>query len=406
MKKLSCNQVDTGTLRVNVTNEDGEPINANVSVFDNSESGNPVDEMKTDVDGQTEIIELPAPPVELSFEPGIIQPYGVYNILISAPGYNPASINGTNIFSGILSIQNIVLKQSPVVINIGPNTLYGNFPPKIPEAEVKPLPPSDEIVLREVVVPEFIVVHDGVPSDSTASNYTVPFTRYIKNVASSEIYPTWPKETLIANIIAIISFTLNRVYTEWYRNKGYYFTITSSTAYDHKWMNERNVFDTISDVVDEVFANYLSRPGVKQPLLAQYCDGKKTTCNGMSQWGSKSLGDAGRSAEQILKNYYGNDVYINTAEVIEGIPRSFPGYTLEIGSSGGPVRTIQEQLSLIRRTYSNIPAVQIDGIYGEETQAAVRKFQEIFDMPASGVVDYATWYKISGIYVALSKLAE
>lgn len=406
MKKLSCNQVDMGTLRVNVTNEDGEPINADVSVFDNSESGNPVDEMKTDVDGQTEIIELPAPPVELSFEPGIIQPYGVYNILISAPGYYPAAINGTNIFSGILSIQNIVLKQSPVVINIDPNTLYGNFPPKIPEAEIKPLPPSDEIVLREVVVPEFIVVHDGVPSDSTASNYTVPFTSYIKNVASSEIYPTWPKETLIANIIAIISFTLNRVYTEWYRNKGYYFTITSSTAYDHKWMNERNVFDTISDVVDEVFANYLSRPGVKQPLLAQYCDGKKTTCSGMSQWGSKSLGDAGKSAEQILKNYYGNDVYINTAAVIEGIPRSFPGYTLEIGSSGGPVRTIQEQLSLIRRTYSNIPAVQIDGIYGAETQAAVRKFQEIFDMPASGVVDYATWYKISGIYVALSKLAE
>ena len=167
------------------------------------------------MDGQTDIVELPAPPVELSFEPGIIQPYGVYDILISAPGYYPAAINGTNIFSGILSIQNIVLKQSPVVINIGPNTLYGNFPPKIPEAEVKPLPPSDEIVLREVVVPEFIAVHDGVPSDSTASNYTVPFTSYIKNVASSEIYPTWPKETLIANIIAIISFTLNRVYTEW-----------------------------------------------------------------------------------------------------------------------------------------------------------------------------------------------
>lgn len=191
-----------------------------------------------------------------------------------------------------------------------------------------------------------------------------------------------------------------------YRNKGYYFTITSSTAYDHKWINERNVFDTISDVVDEVFANYLSRPGVKQPLLTQYCDGKRTTCSGMSQWGSKSLGDAGRSASQILKNYYGDDVYINTAEAIEGIPRSFPGYTLEIGSSGGPVRTIQEQLSLIRRTYSNIPAVQIDGIYGSGTQEAVRKFQEIFDMPASGVVDYATWYKISGIYVALSKLAE
>lgn len=405
MQKLSSLPVDTGALRVNITDENGIPIDADVQIYEASGSENLIDEVNTSSDGQTDIIELPAPPMELSEEPGSIRPYGIYDLLVTAPGYSPVTINGTNIFSGILSIQNVVLSTSPEVINIGPNVLYGDYAPKIPESEVKPLSQSDEIVLNEVVVPEFVVVHDGLPSDSSAKNYTVPFTSYIKNVASSEIYPTWPRETLIANVIAITSFTLNRVYTEWYRNKGYYFTITSSTAYDHKWIYDRNIFDTISDVVDEFFARYVSRPGIKQPLLTQYCDGKKTTCSGLSQWGSKALGDAGRSASQILKNYYGSEVYINTAEEIEGIPVSYPGYTLEVGSSGAPVRTIQEQLTLIRRTYSGIPALQVDGIYGPATEASVRKFQEIFDMPASGVVDYATWYKISGIYVALAKLA-
>lgn len=403
---------DNGSLRIDVIGERGEPISD--ATADISFTGDPDDtleKLSTDSNGQTSSVSLPAPPAEYSSAPGISQPYSEFSITVRADGYEPVVVNGINIFSGVESIQNISLKPvSPVVplqvFNIGPHTLYGNYPPKIPESEIKPLNNPGEIVLNQVVVPQTIVVHDGNPSDSTATDYYVPFTDYIKNVACSEIYPTWPVSTITANVIAIISFTLNRVYTEWYRNRGYSFTITSSTAYDHKWIPERNIFDSISRVVDDVFTSYVSRPNVKQPILTQYCDGKRTTCNGMSQWGSKYLGDDNFTAIQILRNYYGSDVYINTAEVVEGIPVSWPGYTLEIGDSGSNVRIIQEQLSVIRDTYSNIPALEIDGIYGEDTAAAVSKFQEIFDLPESGQVTYSTWYKISQIYVALERLAE
>ena len=195
------------------------------------------------------------------------------------------------------------------------------------------------------MVPEYIVVHDGSPRDSTAKNYYVKYKDYIKNVASSEIYATWPEDTIRANVLAIMSFTLNRVYTEFYRNRGYDFTITSSTAFDHKWIPERNIYDTISVIVDELFADYLSRPNVKQPILTQYCDGRQVQCpNWMTQWGSKSLGDQGYSPIEILRYYYGDDMYINTAEAISGIPSSWPGYTLEIGSSGNTDLQMQEQL--------------------------------------------------------------
>lgn len=192
-----------------------------------------------------------------------------------------------------------------------------------------------------------------------------------------------------------------------YRNKGYDFTITSSTAYDHKWIYGRNIFDSISQIVDEIFASYVSRPNVKQPILTQYCDGKRTTCpNAMSQWGSKALGDDGYSDIDILRYYYGSSAYINTAEEISGIPASYPGYELTIGSSGQKVRQLQEQLNTIADTYSNIPKISVDGIYGEGTQNAVRQFQKVFDLPQTGVVDYRTWYKISAIYVALTRIAE
>ena len=410
--KIMQSMPDMGELRIDVTGERGEPIsNAVADVSFTGEPEDTLEELTTDSDGQTPVLSLPAPPLEYSENPGINQPYSEYSITVRAAGYEPVVINGINLFSGEESIQNISLRPvSPVVplqvFNIGPHTLYGDYPPKIPEAEIKPINNPGEIVLDKVVVPEIIVVHDGVPSDSTASNYYIPFTDYIKNVACSEIYPTWPVSTITANVIAIISFTLNRVYTEWYRNKGYSFTITSSTAYDHKWINERNFFDSISQVVDDVFTNYVSRPNIKQPILTQYCDGKRTTCSGMSQWGSKYLGDDGFSAIQILRNYYGSDVYINTAEEVEGIPVSWPGYTLNVGDSGSYVRTIQEQLAAIRDTYSNIPPLDIDGIYGEYTAAAVKKFQQIFDLPQTGEVDYRTWYKISQLFVALEKLAE
>jgi len=405
--KILQNMPDTGSLRVDVTDQDGRPIDgatAEISITGEPEST--LESIQTDSNGQTESVELPAPPFEYTENPGVTQPYYEYSIIVRAPGFAPVSINGIDIFSSRRSIQDVRLTEASQVVTIGPNTLFGDYPPKIPEASIKPITPTGEIVLDRVVVPGTVVVHDGVPTDPTASNYYVSFPDYIKNVACSEIYPTWPEATITANVIAIVSFTLNRVYTEWYRNKGYSFTITSSTAFDHKWINERNIFDNVGLIVDEVFADYVSKPDVKQPILTQYCDGKRTTCSGMSQWGSKYLGDQNYSALQILRNYYGSDIYINTAEEVSGIPLSWPGYTLDIGDSGTPVRTIQEQLSAIRRTYSNIPSLAIDGIYGEDTAAAVSRFQSIFDLPVTGEVDYSTWYKISQLYVALEKLAE
>ena len=266
---------------------------------------------------------------------------------------------------------------------------------------------SGEIVLSRVVIPEYVVVHDGAPSDSTANDYYVRYRDYIKNVASSEIYATWPAATIRANVLAIMSFTLNRVYTEWYRGKGYNFTITSSTAYDHKFMYGRNIFQSIATIVDEIFENYLSRPNVRQPILTQYCDGQRVTCpNWMTQWGSKYLGDQGYSAIEILRNYYGSDIYINTAQGISGIPASWPGYDLTVGSSGEKVRQLQEQLQRISRAYPAIPSITPDGVYGNQTKEAVQKFQSVFGLPVTGVVDYPTWYKISDIYVAVSRIAE
>ena len=192
-----------------------------------------------------------------------------------------------------------------------------------------------------------------------------------------------------------------------YRNQGYDFTITSSTAFDHKWIPERNVFDTISEIVDEQFASYLSRPNVRQPILTQYCDGRRVQCpNWMTQWGSKALGDQGYSPIEILRYYYGDNMYINTAQEISGVPSSWPGYPLSNGSSGDKVRQMQEQLNVIAGAYPAIPKVAVDGIYGPATAASVRKFQSVFGLPETGTVDYRTWYKISEIYVGVSRIAE
>ena len=232
-----------------------------------------------------------------------------------------------------------------------PIRFLGNILPN-PEAEIKPINETGEIVLNKVVIPEYIVVHDGPIGDTSAQDYYVRYKDYIKNVASSEIYATWPEDTIRANVLAIMSFTLNRVYTEWYRNKGYDFTITSSTAYDHKWIHGRNIFESIDRIVDELFENYLSRPDVRQPILTQYCDGHQVQCRNrgwMTQWGSKALGDQGYSAIEILRSFYGNDMYINVAEAVSGIPASWPGYDLTIGVTGEKVQQIQEQLNAIAK---------------------------------------------------------
>lgn len=407
---------EKGKLQINVTSTaGGRPIaDARISISYTGVPESTLERVETDSSGQTETLELDAPPEEWSLDPNNErQPYSEYTLDISAPGFEPVSIAGAEILANVKAIQNVRMRPSDVgreeeeVFVIPAHTLYGEYPPKIAEDEIKPVNETGEIVLSRVVVPEYIVVHDGSPRDTTASNYYVKYKDYIKNVASSEIYATWPANTIRANVLAIMSFTLNRVYTEWYRNRGYDFTITSSTAFDHKWIPERNYYDTISVIVDELFANYLSRPNVRQPILTQYCDGRRVTCpNWMTQWGSKELGDQGYSPIEILRYFYGDDMYINTAEEISGIPSSWPGYTLEESSSGEKVRQMQEQLNVIAEAYPALPKITADGIYGPATAEAVREFQSVFGLPVTGKVDYSTWYKISEIYVGVSRIAE
>ena len=407
---------EKGKLQINVTSTaGGRPIaDARISISYTGVPESTLERVETDSSGQTETLELDAPPEEWSLDPNNErQPYSEYTLDISAPGFEPVSIAGAEILANVKAIQNVRMRPSDVgreeeeVFVIPAHTLYAEYPPKIAEDEIKPVNETGEIVLSRVVVPEYIVVHDGSPRDTTAMDYYVKYKDYIKNVASSEIYATWPANTIRANVLAIMSFTLNRVYTEWYRNRGYDFTITSSTAFDHKWIPERNYYDTISVIVDELFANYLSRPNVTQPILTQYCDGRRVTCpNWMTQWGSKELGDQGYSPIEILRYFYGDDMYINTAEEISGIPSSWPGYTLEEGSSGEKVRQMQEQLNVIAEAYPALPKITADGIYGPATERAVRDFQSVFGLPVTGKVDYPTWYKISEIYVGVSRIAE
>jgi peptidoglycan hydrolase-like protein with peptidoglycan-binding domain len=412
-EEMTADLPDQGNLQVNVASAvNSFPIaGARVFVIEQG-TGRTMEELTTDTSGQTETISLAAPPVEYSLAPSDIRPYSEYNLRIEAEGFEPVTVEGTEILSGTLSNQPVRMRPLQLGpgaaddVVIGEHTLYGDYPAKIAEEAVKPTDESGEIVLSRVVIPEIVVVHDGTPT-SSAKDYYVTYTDYIKNVASSEIYSTWSRAAITANVLAIMSFTLNRVYTEWYRNKGYDFTITSSTAYDQKWIYGRNIFEEISDVVDEIFDSYLSLPNVKQPILTQYCDGKRVTCPGwLSQWGSEDLGSKGYSTIGILRNYYGQEIYINTAEQISGIPISWPGYDLDIGATGDKVRHMQEQLLVISEVYTAIPALVPDGFYGERTAESVKAFQGIFGLPKTGAVDFATWYKISQIYVGITKIAE
>ena len=407
-----------GYLQVDVVSDANSfPVqDADIVIARTEEPDEIIEETRTNSSGQTENLPLNAPPVELSLSPEETErPYAEYTIRITAPGFEPFVVSGTEVLADVTAIQGIRLRplsnasagEQIETVTIPDHTLYGDYLPKIAESEIKPVIETGEIVLSRVVVPQTVVVHDGVPTNTSAANYYVPYRDYIKNVASSEIYATWPRSAIVANVLAIMSFTLNRVYTEWYRNQGYDFTITSSTAYDHKWIYGRNIFESISVVVDDIFDNYLSRPGVKQPILTQYCDGRKVRCPGwMTQWGSCELGEAGYSPIEILRNFYGDDMYINTAEQISGIPASWPGYDLKIGATGDKVRQLQQQLDAVATVYTAIPRVTPDGIYGPGTEASVRAFQSVFGLPQTGVVDFATWYKISHIYVGISRIAE
>jgi hypothetical protein len=423
-----ANSKSEGSLKIMLTNQDLYPvIDARIKLTftampEDMELSNVSDE-----NGIAVFKNIPAPPFSYSQSPSDNQPYYEYDVSVSAKGYGKRLISAVQILPDEEAILEITLEtadsdfteyksdisysgnnvsdSNPTVLPA--HTLWEQYPPKIAEDIIKTTPSSGQIVLSRVVVPETIVVHDGAPADTTAKDYYVPYRDYIKNVASNEIYATWPEAALTANILAILSFTLNRVYTEWYRGKGYDFTITSSTAFDQKWVYGATIYENISQIVDAMFANYLAKPNVSQPLFTQYCDGKKVSCPGwMTQWGSKSLADDGLSASQIIKYYYGDDVYISSAETISGIPASYPGYNLTVGSTGDKVRQLQNQLKRIAQNYPALGTLSVDGVYGEKTENAVKIFQGIFNLPQTGVTDYSTWYKISQIYVGVTKIAE
>ncbi len=361
---------------------------------------------KTNEDGQTNKITLETVDKSYSLEDqNLVRPYETYDVEVSALGLTPTKINGVQIFDGETSIQNIYVtsideNSEDVESTITPNTLWKNESPNLIEES-----DNSTFVLDKVIIPEKIIVHDGIPSNTTAPNYAVPFVDYVKNVASSEIYSTWPTETIKANVLAIISYALNRVYTEWYRSKGYDFMITSTTSYDQKYTHNGTIFESIAKVVDEVFDDYIRQDFRPEPLLAHYKSNTSEPGN-LSQWGSKDLGDKGYNYLEILKYYYGNNINIAQAEVVQESPYS---YTKELkeGDCSKDVYKLQNTLNYIRGSYPGIPIIENPtGLFDSNTTKAVKVFQKVFGLSQTGIVDYKTWYKISYILIAVTKMTN
>ena len=366
-------------------------------------------EAVTDVDGKTRAIPLEAPDASASFtETSDDIPYGVYDVYMEAEGYVPVRIKGVQIYSGVESSLPVSLTPEIganrfIYVYVIPENALFLAPKRTPSSPEEIVSPD---ISAGVFIPETIAVHLGRP-DETAENVYVSFPDYIKNVASSEIYPTWPDEAIRANVLAQISLALNRVYTEWYPSQGYDFQITNSTAFDQAFVNGRNIFTNVADIVDEIFNTFIRREGFVEPLFASYCDGVTTSCSGMSQWGSLYLAQQGYNSLRILKNYYGGDIELATTDTIMSIEESYPGEPLELGDVSPDVAVIQRQLNRIRLNYPSIPViVRENGRFGGDTDAAVRGFQRIFGMPVTGIVDRSVWYRISYIYAAVKKLAE
>ena len=403
-------ETEKGFLIVNVYVDNiAQPINrAQVEVIEQNIT------TYTNIDGTTEPIELDAPALIYSQTPQTeIKPYATYDIRVSKEGLVPTIVQNVQIFPQITSTQNVYLSSSGEdnvkedIVDVEDVTLWGDYPPNI-NTEEQQTTNNSQRVLPTPFIPEYIIVHDGIPTNTNASNYYVSFPDYIKNVASSEIYSTWPKETIKANIHAIVSFALNRIYTEWYPSRGYNFTITSTTTYDQKYTHGRTIFDTISKAVDEYFNEYIKIGTNQYPLLAQYNDGINVNEPGrLSQWGSKSLGDRGYNALQIIRYYYGNNANLDNAPLQEGFPTSFPGYNLTIGSCGEEVQKMQSELNIIRSSYPKIPIIaNPNGQYTSDTANTVRIFQEVFKLPITGIIDFSTWYKISYVYTAVSNMTK
>ncbi len=366
----------------------------------------------TDESGETEKLALETLDKSLSLDPDFSgTPFISYDVLAFANGFNSFHIVGIPILDGETAIQTLEFvpmrktQRTPTVteirIGIPAVSMTGNRSQQGPEAE-----DSESRVLRQVVIPNPITVHLGRPG-APASNVQVSFPDYVKNVASSEIYPTWPDASLRANIYAIITFALNRIYSEWYRSRGYDFDITNNTAYDQYFVYGRNIYESISLIVDEIFNEYVRRQGQTAPYFTSFCNGTTATCAGMSQWGTVTLANQGLSPLQILRSYYPKDVEIAETNIITGIVSSYPGTALTTGSTGLDVQTIQTYLERIRRNYPAIPAITDEaGVFGESTRAAVAKFQSIFNLTSDGVVGKATWNKLSYLYASVTRLAE
>lgn len=363
----------------------------------------------TDQEGKTVNIPLYAPDIDLSLEEdNDVRPYETYNVEMRLSGYEVLEIQNVQIFAEESSY--LPLHPTPTrrqvfpgrsVSNIVDHHLLTNYGGN----NQGQTPANLGRILGQVTIPTYITVHLGRPQNA-AENVTVPFLYYLKNVACSEIYPTWPYEALKANIWAQASLALNRIYTEWYPSQGYDFDITNSTAFDQAFVKDRNIFDSVAVVVNEVFNQYIQKANYQEPYYAEYCDGKIASCPGMKQWGTLSLANQGYTAIEILRYYYGDSILIRESNNIQDIQASYPG-VLRIGSSGQEVREMQEFLNAIAINYPAIPVIfPVDGIFNESTETAVRVFQRQFNLTVDGIVGKATWYKISYIYAAVRKLAE
>ena len=366
-------------------------------------------EMTTDESGETEKIALETLDKSLSLDPDFSgTPFISYNVLALANGFNSVHIVGIPILDGETAIQPIEFIPMPAMQRTPTVTEIQIGAPAVSMTEDRQQEGSEteSRVLRQVIIPNPITVHLGSPG-ATASNVQVSFPDYVKNVASSEIYPTWPDASLRANIYAIITFALNRIYTEWYRSRGYSFDITNNTAYDQYFVYGRNIYESISRIVDEIFNEYVRRSGQNAPYFTSFCNGTTATCTGMSQWGTVSLANQGLSPLQILRSYYPKDVEIAETNIITGVLSSYPGTALRMGSTGLDVQTIQTYLERIRRNYPAIPAITDEtGVFGDSTKAAVAKFQSIFSLSPDGVVGKATWNKLSYLYTSVTRLAD
>lgn len=371
--------------------------------------GNSIYQLTTDQNGETQTVPLET--LDKSFSQNQYYsglPYKSYNVLAQAAGFNSLFISDIPIFDGetaslpLLLIPMQEIQRNPILteIPIGKPAVAAQGPRQQEGSVVSPY------VLRQVVIPNPITVHLGTPS-SSAANVQVSFPDYVKNVASSEIYPTWPAASLTANIYAIITFALNRIFTEWYKSRGYNFDITNSTAYDQAFVYGRPIYDSISRIVDQIFNQYVKRQGQNAPYFTSFCNGTTATCQGLSQWGTVTLANQGMTPLQILRSYYPKDIEIAETNTITNVLSSYPGSLLKVGSTGLDVQTIQTYLNRIRQNYPAIPAITDEpGSFQNSTKAAVTKFQSIFNLAPDGIVGKSTWYKLSSLYTAVTRLAE